>query len=90
MNRVPADTVALFGKWDHTNFAKSYGFNISQDALKTMAGFYPKDTYAIPRSKCTESPPKEILNSIFPGIEEVLKEVKEVCKKVPHVDPIHL
>lgn len=61
--------------WTYTTAAKSYMQTVPQSSLRVQAGFTDSDgTYFLPRD--TVDPPDELLQQIFPGIEEKLAELQ--------------
>ncbi|KAA8915773.1 hypothetical protein TRICI_002073 [Trichomonascus ciferrii] len=61
--------------WNYTSVAKRYLYTGTQSVLRAQAGFSDRvGTYFIARD--TVEPPEELLQQVFPGIEEKLAELE--------------
>lgn len=66
----------MLGKWSNEHIVKSYVNGIPLNAVLARAGFQ-NAVHMIPRS--TVEAPQMLLDLIFPGIEEMLEDKKQVC-----------
>ena len=66
----------MLGKWSNEHIVKSYVNGIPLSAVLARAGFQ-RFVHMIPRS--TVQAPQELLDMIFPGIEDMLKAKQQVC-----------
>ena len=66
----------MLGKWSNEHIVKSYVNGIPLNAVLARAGFQ-NAVHVIPRS--TVEAPQLLLDLIFPGIEEMLEDKKQVC-----------
>ena len=66
----------MLGKWSNEHIVKSYVNGIPLSAVLARAGFQ-RFVHMIPRS--TVEAPQELLDMIFPGIEEMLEAKLQVC-----------
>ena len=60
----------MLGKWSNEHIVKSCVNGIPLNAVLARAGFQDDAVHMIPRS--TVEAPQELLDMIFPGIEEML------------------
>ena len=72
---VDLKDIAMLGKWSNEHIVKSYVNGIPLNAVLGRAGF-KNHVHMIPRS--TVQAPQELLDLIFPDIEEMLEHKKEV------------
>lgn len=68
--------IAMLGKWSNEHIVKSYVNGIPLNAVLARAGFQ-NHVHMIPRS--TVEAPQELLDMIFPKVEELLENKKQVC-----------
>ena len=68
--------IAMLGKWSNEHIVKSYVNGIPLNAVLARAGFQ-NHVHMIPQS--TVEAPQELLDMIFPKVEELLEHKKEVC-----------
>ena len=73
---VDLKDIAMLGKWSNEHIAKSYVNDIPLSAVLARAGFQ-RFVHMIPRS--TVEAPQELLDMIFPGIEDMLEAKQQVC-----------
>ena len=71
----------MLGKWSNEHIVKSYVNGIPLSAVLARAGFQ-RFVHMIPRS--TVEAPQELLDMIFPGIEDMLEAKEQVCPVKSH------
>ena len=72
----------MLGKWGSDHMVKSYVNGIPVAAVLARAG-HDNMLHLLPRS--TVEPPQELLDLIFPGVEKLLADRKEVCKQTRNI-----
>ena len=73
--RVTLEQIAMLGKWLNDHMVKSYVNGIPLAAVLARAG-HLNMLHLLPRS--TIEPDQALLDAIFPGVEELLEQAKQV------------
>ena len=73
--RVDIDDIAMLGKWNNEHMVKSYVNGVPVAAVLARAG-HDNLLHLLPRS--TVEPDQSLLEEIFPGVEKMLEEKKQV------------
>lgn len=69
----------MLGKWNSDHMIKSYVNGVPVAAVLARAG-HDNMLHLLPRS--TVEPPQELLDLIFPGVEKLLADRKQVCMQI--------